>query len=721
MTKPQKSWVVSKITKRIVPTTAIASGLLAQPSFGAPGDLDPSFGDMGRVGALSLKGPAWSVRAALGGDESLIAGGDIVGFTHFDGCEYDHCFAYGFIGQFSPAGSLDLEAAAAAQLGTTEVFDFALQPDGKVVAVGRTFSKAGSQLTVFRLLSGGSLDPNFAHQGILQYPSDSVAQSVVLDPSGAIVVAGSSAGKLMVLRLLTNGSPDRSFAKGGVYIGPTAAGPGLWRVNDGSTRIHLLRTASGEYRVSADLVPANPNQASYCAVLALTATGAVNTAFGASGIAAPSPPSGASSNCPSMVSQSDGALLLGGQEGDHAFVTRLLASGAPDTNFAASAVQANMTGVTALAVDTADSILVAGPPDPGVSGALIMRLQASGLLDELFGDGGSTWIDLLSSAATDPVINDMSVLADGRILAVGGELSTQGTGEQPLLIRLVGTTGTAGPGVIGVKQSSVIAVKEQDQTAVVTVRRMGGATGSVSVAYRSADYTGADAPSATSGTDYTAVTGHLTWADGDRSDRQITVPILTAGRIEEPKRFAVMLDDATAGAKFGTQEAAVEVATDGDRAGELGFAQPAVTANAAFGSVQIVVNRNYYSTGAISVTLTPVPGTATAADFSATPITLSWADGDSGSQTAVITIVTANIVAGSPKSFTVNLTNPTNGAVLGPQAHELVTIDASSPPPPPPPSSGGGGAFDWVALVCLGCVRWLRRRAFPETSADNIN
>jgi uncharacterized delta-60 repeat protein len=710
MTKPQKSEVISKITKRIVPTTAIASGLLSQPSFAAPGDLDPAFGDMGRVGAgLSLKGPAWSVQAPAG-DKSLIAGGEFVGFHHFDGCDYSNCHVDGFIGEFSPAGSLDLEVAAA-QLSTTEVFDFALQPDGKVVAVGRTWSKAGSQLTVFRLASGGSLDPSFAHQGVMQYTPDSIAQSVVLDPSGAIVVGGSNGGKLMVLRLLANGSPDGSFGSGGIYVGPPINGVPPYA----PPGIHLLRTASGEYRVSVNLVSTDPNQPSYCAVLALTATGTINTSFGASGIATPSAPSAGAINCPSMARQSNGALLLAGQEGDHAFVSRLLASGAPDPSFAASAVQANMTAVTALAVDAADAILVAGQPNPGVSGALIMRLQANGLLDGLFGDSGATWIDLLSSAATSPVIYDMRVLGDGGVLAAGGEFSTQGSAQQPLLVRLVGTTGTAGAGVVGVMQSTV-AVTEQDQSAVVTVRRMGGATGSVSATYRTADYTGADAPPATSGTDYAPVTGQLTWADGDRSDRQITVPILTNGRAEEPKRFTVTLDIATAGAKLGTQAAAVEVATDGDRAGELGFAQPTITANAADGSVQIVVNRNYYYTGPISVTLTPVPGSATTADFSATPLTLSWADGDSSPQTASIAVVTANFV-GSPKSFTVDLTNPTNGAVLGPHAHEVVTINAS----PPPASPGGGGAFDWFALLCLGCVRWLRRRAFPTTTSDDTN
>src|SRR5262249_33739994 len=121
MTKPQKPEVISKITKGIVPTTAIASGLLSQPSFAAPGDLDPAFGDMGRVGAgLSLKGPAWSVHA-LAGDQSLIAGGAARVWLPFGGCSesYNECHADGFIGQISAAGLLDREVQAA-QLSTTE-------------------------------------------------------------------------------------------------------------------------------------------------------------------------------------------------------------------------------------------------------------------------------------------------------------------------------------------------------------------------------------------------------------------------------------------------------------------------------------------------------------------------------------------------------------------------------------------------------------------------
>lgn len=705
MTKPQISEVISKITKGIVPTTAIASGLLSQPSWGAPGDLDPAFGDMGRA-SFALKGAAFRVQE-LTADESLIAGGELL--VHFR-CDYYNYFcpfaADGFIGQASPTGSLDLKLATDL-LSKTEVFDFALQPDGKVVAVGQMISAGKPVLTVFRLMPGGLLDPNFADQGVMHY-ANTTGQSVVLDPSGAIVVAGSSAGKLTVLRLLGNGALDNSFGKGGFYIGPP---------ND-NTRIHILRTANGGYRVSATLSDLPQVGATSCAVVALTATGVVDTTFGGAGIAALSPHQpGASTSCEAMTAQSDGSLLLGGQEGGHGFVDRLLASGASDPSLAADAVQSNMAEATALAVDPAGSILVAGAPNPGVPGVLILRLQATGLLDELFGNSGLTWIDLPSSTATGPTLNDMRVLADGRVLAAGGESSTT-NGQQPLLVRLVGTSGTEGPGIIGVAASSV-SVKEGDQ-AVVTVRRMGGAVGDVSVAYRTADYQGTDAAAATSGADYTPVTGRLTWADGDRSDRQITVPIIADGpQVEEAERFNVMLDDVKGGAEIGTQDAVVEIAADGAPAGQFGFTDSALSVSQADGNVQVVVNRNYYSKGAVSVTVTPTAGSATTAEFAAAPITLSWTDGDSGSKTATIPIVNENVVK-SPESFTVDLSAPTGGAVIGPHSHLVVTINYDQPPPPPPsspqPPSGGGGAFDWFALLCLGCVGWLRRHVWPKNT-----
>jgi hypothetical protein len=99
--------IIPRIVKGVAPTAAIASGLLSQPSFGASGDLDPTFGDMGRA-SFPLHGAAFRVQE-LTADESLIAGGKFV-FHVMEGCEYySSCHFDGFIGQISPTGSLDFQ------------------------------------------------------------------------------------------------------------------------------------------------------------------------------------------------------------------------------------------------------------------------------------------------------------------------------------------------------------------------------------------------------------------------------------------------------------------------------------------------------------------------------------------------------------------------------------------------------------------------------------
>ncbi len=59
----------------------------------------------------------------------------------------------------------------------------------------------------------------------------------------------------------------------------------------------------------------------------------------------------------------------------------------------------------------------------------------------------------------------------------------------------------------------------QAGTAIVTVQRQLGSSGIVKVIYNTTDGT------ARSGTDYVPTTGQLLWAEGDRSDRNISIPL----------------------------------------------------------------------------------------------------------------------------------------------------------------------------------------------------
>jgi uncharacterized delta-60 repeat protein len=687
---------IHALLREMGPTAAVATGLMSASALGAPGDLDPAFGDVGRVSsALDFAGPAWSL-LPLDGGGSVFAGGE-----HCDGF---YCYYYddGFVGTLSGAGSLDSHVTAAL-LAQTQVLDITRQPDGKVIAVGRTSSNQHTpsysvSLTVFRLDPGGDLDPTFGDGGIVHVTGspDSVAQSVTLDPNGGIVVAGSRDGKLLALRLLADGSLDTTFGASGFFTGPPND---FW-----AERMHLLRTASGGYRVNTNFYDAQ--NIARCRVVALTANGAFDTTFGSSGIAALDPPSGDPVSCSSMAAQPDGRLVLAGRENGHGFAMRLLASGNPDPGFTAGAVASAMQDAGALAIDGNGSILVAGLPPVGVPGAVIVRLEADGTLDGLFGNAGSTWIDLPSDTGSTPLVHDMSVLSDGRILAAGGD------GARPFVVRLLGDTG-AGPGALSVVQPG-ISVKEQNQEALVTVRRAGGASGAVSVRYETAPLRDYHGPAATAGQDFTPVVGRLSWPDGDTTDRQISVPIANDTSPEEHELFAVTLDDVQGGAGLGTRNATVTILGDGDPAGQFGISSstglaissPNVLVVESAGHAEVQVSRNLYATGAVSVTLTPVAGTATPDDFSTTPVTVSWSDGESGAKTVRIGITNDSSIEPT-ETFSVELSNPTGGAIVGPHATATISI-VNDDGPPVSSGGGGGGAFGFPSLLLLGAARFLR-------------
>jgi hypothetical protein len=135
--------------------------------------------------------------------------------------------------------------------------------------------------------------------------------------------------------------------------------------------------------------------------------------------------------------------------------------------------------------------------------------------------------------------------------------------------------------------------------------------------------------------------------------------------------------------------------------------------------VTVVVDRNYYSSGATSVTLTPVTGSASSADFATAPVTLTWADGDTASKSATFAITADNVSGEGAESFKIELSNPANGAVIGPNSVETVTITDSTVPSSGG-SGGGGGALDWLTLACLSlmaaCIPPLRGTAFSRVS-----
>jgi uncharacterized delta-60 repeat protein len=108
--------------------------------------------------------------------------------------------------------------------------DVALQPDGKLVVVGTTYTGndfSDEDFAVLRLLPDGTPDPSFGVNGRVttDFPGlAAVASSAVVQPDGKIVVAGGAyplftfLGDMVVVRYLSDGARDESFGVGGIVI-----------------------------------------------------------------------------------------------------------------------------------------------------------------------------------------------------------------------------------------------------------------------------------------------------------------------------------------------------------------------------------------------------------------------------------------------------------------------------------------------------------------------
>src|SRR5215203_126284 len=100
----------------------------------------------------------------------------------------------------------------------------AIQPDGKIVVVGRTYSTAGGQdFAIARLKTDGTPDSTFDGDGLLTVDfggASDFALAVAIQTDGKIVVAGEAnatggGGNIAIVRVTDTGIPDSTFDNDG--------------------------------------------------------------------------------------------------------------------------------------------------------------------------------------------------------------------------------------------------------------------------------------------------------------------------------------------------------------------------------------------------------------------------------------------------------------------------------------------------------------------------
>ncbi|MCX6922070.1 MAG: hypothetical protein NT154_02445, partial [Verrucomicrobia bacterium] len=118
-------------------------------------------------------------------------------------------------------------------------------------------------------------------------------------------------------------------------------------------------------------------------------------------------------------------------------------------------------------------------------------------------------------------------------------------------------------------------VNENEGTVTLSVTRIGGSYGAVSVQYATANGT-AVAPD-----DYTTRSGTLNWADGDTDPKPINVPIVNDSTPESIESFTVTLSNPTGGASLDSLNTTTVTIVDDDSATRI----IGVSGNLAFGDV----------------------------------------------------------------------------------------------------------------------------------------
>lgn len=219
-----------------------------------------------------------------------------------------------------------------------------------------------------------------------------------------------------------------------------------------------------------------------------------------------------------------------------------------------------------------------------------------------------------------------------------------------------------------------IDVNENATTATITVNRIAGTDGIVTVDYATENNT------ALAVIDYTATSGTLTFADAELS-KTFTVPILEDTLVEGNELFNLTLTNATGGASLGTAISTVNI-VDNDvlMAGTINLSSPIFSVNENGTPITaITVTRTEGSQGAVSVNLTQTNGTATSpADYTNGAITVNFADGDSTAQTVIIPII--NDTTFEPtETLNLVLEAPTGGVILGTQNTAILQIVDNDP------------------------------------------
>jgi uncharacterized delta-60 repeat protein len=414
--------------RHAVATLLVAAAVALPGAAGAaPGDLDPSFGGDGIV-TTSFGGGAEAYAVAV------LPNGKIV----VAGSNNDFALArYLPDGTLDPVfdgdGKVTTDFA-----GFDGTFGVAIQPNGRIVAAGGGGSSSssfdsGGNFALARYKRDGGLDLTFGADGKVVTDLggwSAIAADVAIQPDGKIVAVGTRdldddspglVGDFAVVRYNPDGSLDAGFGSNGVVLTELLGeGIAVALQDDGKIVVAGYTGLSG---VSLDT-----------ALVRYEADGTLDTSFHGDGIAILDLGHGERDLPIDLAIQSDRKIVVAGtilNPGDF-LLARLNPDGSLDTHGldpyldapfgAGGQVGTDFGGfdyATAIAIESGGKLVAAGGKRLETAGGqgdfALARYNLDGSLDQTLGAGGRVTTDVSSSDG----IEDVAVQSDGSIVVVG--------------------------------------------------------------------------------------------------------------------------------------------------------------------------------------------------------------------------------------------------------------------------------------------------------------
>jgi uncharacterized delta-60 repeat protein len=566
----------------------------------------------------------------------------------------------------------------------------ALQPDGQIIIAGytntdctnKTIDPQFSNFAVARIngtnglfdstFGGGIINLDFFHAlfGGDACGGDDKAYQVAVQPDNKIVVAGltqfggannqtplgSGSNNFGLARFNIDGSLDKTF--NGTGLVSTDFSPNFLGSMDQANSL----VVEGDGKIILAGVT-DRNGSNDFALVRYNTNGTEDQTFGLHGQVVTDIANKSDDAAKDIVMQADGKILVAGTSNNRFVMARYSALQSGSFQFSAPtySVKENGGSITITVTrggGTENTVTVDFATSDGTAKAGTDYTATSGTLTFAPGESSKTFtVAVKDDGVFQPVNKTFNLTLSN---ATGGAL----VGFQKTAIVTIVETNQAGTLQFN---AATYSVPKNGGNLTVTVTRTNGSDGMVSVNFQTSNGT------AIAGTDYTATTGTLTFAVGETS-KTFTIPILNNGVQTPDLTFTVTLLTPMGGAALGTPDKAVVTIVNTNQAGTVQFSAAAYSVAENGGNLTVTVTRGNGNSGAIAVDFATHDGTAVAGtNYTATSGTLNFAAGEN-SKTITIPVKDDAVFSPANLTFTITLSNPTNGAALGRPSAAVITL-----------------------------------------------